>query len=273
MKIFATSTQYSYVENEIIEAINAKPLDFINHSLIEYSKKINCSKSAISRVAKLLNFSSLNQMKLYVQEQIVLHNLYFDIHHNQSMIERINNIKSYNNYAINKTIEMIDLAHLKTITNQLIQAQRIHIFGVGSSYLAAYELANNLLKINYHASCSQDIHNSLLVLSNFQSNDFLILFSKTATTKEIAFLLKIIPAKKIQVLLITANETIQSRDNCFVLTHKDLNKEPRIIATSSKICQLIISDILFYEIFFQSKKNLQLVENTLVELGKWKKYK
>ena len=273
MKIFENNHQYSYVENEIINAINDDPLTFLANNLIEYSQKINCSKSAISRLVKLLNFTNFNQMKLFVQEQLILNSFYYDINQNNTMSLRINNIKSYNNFAINKTIEAIKLEDLKIIIDQIIGAKTIHLFGVGSSYLAAYELANNLLKINFNVSCSQDIHNSILTIANFQANDFLILFSKSGTTKEINFLIEQMKNKSANILLITANEKIKTKDNFFVIHHKEINKDYRIIATSSKICQLIISDIIFYEIFFQSQKNMQLIENTFVELKKWKRYK
>ena len=273
MKIFQNNPEYSYVENEIINAINHEPLIFLTHSLIEYSKKINCSKSAISRLVKLLKFTNLNQMKLFVQEQLILNNFYYDINQNETMSLRINNIKSYNNFAINKTIESIDLNNLKVIIDKITQSKTIHLFGVGSSYLAAYELANNLLKINFNVSCSQDIHNSILTIANFQEQDFLILFSKSGTTKEINFLIEQMRIKNSNILLITANAKLKTKNNFFVIHHKEIDKDYRIIATSSKISQLIISDIIFYEIFFQSKQNMNLIENTFIELKKWKKYK
>ena len=89
MKIFQNNPEYSYVENEIINAINHEPLIFLTHSLIEYSKKINCSKSAISRLVKLLKFTNLNQMKLFVQEQLILNNFYYDINQNETMLSLI----------------------------------------------------------------------------------------------------------------------------------------------------------------------------------------
>ena len=273
MKIFSPQTAFSHVENEIIHAINRDPLTFLNHNLVDYGKKISCSKSAISRLVKLLNFSSLHQMKLFVQQQLLLHNFYYDINQNQTISWRINNIKSYNNFAINKTIEAIDLHNLQQIVNQLAQAARFHIFGVGSSYLAAYELTNNLLKINFSVSCSQDIHNTILVLANWSTNDFLILFSKSATTKEIAFLITTARQRGIKLLVITANEALTSQPDCWVIHHKDLQKDFRIIATSSKVCQLMIGDILFYELFFQNPNNVKQIENTFVELKKWKNYK
>ena len=35
----------------------------------------------------------------------------------------------------------------------------------------------------------------------------------------------------------------------------------------------MIGDILFYELFFQNPNNVKQIENTFVELKKWKKYK
>lgn len=272
MKIFKNNERYSIVENQIIDEINKDPITFLNLNLMEYSKKINCSKSAISRMVKILNFNSIFQMKLFVHEKMIFDNLFYNINQNQTTQSRINNIKSYNNYAINKTIENLNLKSLKLAVSKIIEVKKIHIFGVGSSYLAAYEFTNNLLKINFSASCSQDIHNSILILGNFNKNDLVILFSKSGKTKEILYLIDECSKQGIQIILITSNVEFKNNNNLVTIIHEEITKNERIIATSSKISQLIISDILFYEIFFSSSKNGDFVDNSLISLRNWKKF-
>lgn len=266
-KIFDISENYSIVENEIINKINENPNEFVELDLISYSKKINCSKSSIQRLVKLLNFESLFSMKQYVNESIIFNDLYFNIKDNETAKNRINNIKSYNNFAINETIMNLDIKNLSKIVSRISKSKQILVFGVGSSYLATIEFSNNMLKLGFAISASNDIHNSLLILSNFSKNDLLILFTKSGITKEIKFFKKNKSRFLFDILVITANENY-ANDFKYKIIHKEMEKKDRIIATSSKICQLIISDIIFYEIFYL-KNNKKIVEKNKQFIDGW----
>ncbi|WP_022935482.1 MurR/RpiR family transcriptional regulator [Mesomycoplasma moatsii] len=266
-KIFNNSESYSIVENEIINRINDNPKEFVELDLVSYSKKINCSKSAIQRLVKLLNFESLFSMKQYVNESIIFNDLFFNIKDNITTKDRVNNIKSYNNFAINETIMNLDIKNLSKIISKICKAKQILVFGIGSSYLAATEFSNNMLKLGFSISASNDIHNSLLILSNFSKTDLLILFTKSGVAKEIQFFKKNKQEFLFDILVVTANENY-AKEFKYKIIHKDMEKKERIIATSSKICQLIISDIIFYEIFYQ-KNDKRIIENNKQFINKW----
>lgn len=257
-------------DKQILSCINQDPTLFLSINIVEYANIVFTSKSCITRLAQKIGFKSLYQMKLFVQQEVVKYNLYSDIKDDATIDTRIKYLKSYNNYAINETLVYLDLEVFYDVCKKLTKARRIAIAGVGSSFLAANELANNLQRIGVNATCNADLHNTLLKISNFDEQDILITFCKSGLTKEIRFLNEITKIMKGKTLMITANSSkLENLDYKILL--KELEKEKRIIATSSKISQLVISDAIFFEVN-KIINNDNINSIGLKFLEKWKKY-
>ena len=164
---------------------------------------------------------------------------------------RISNLKTYNIFAINETLSNISLDEISIICKKIKNSRKVICYGLGSSYLAAQELSQNMLKLGINSLSIYDIHNLLLALSSAIKDDLLVLFSKSAQNKEILFLIKACDELGIDVLLITCNKEIVNRVK-YKIIMKDIWKDKRLIATSSKTCMLAISDLIYYELYYMS---------------------
>lgn len=269
-QIIKPNNSLSDLEKDIVKDINENPTNFLVFNIIDYSKSLFTSKSSISRLSQKLGFSNLMEMKLFVKEQLTKNEFNYNINPDISLKDRINNLKSYNNYAINETLINLNIDNLAMICSEISKAKKIIVFGVGSSYLAAMELAKNLHKIGLNIVSSSDIHNAILKISNFSNDDLLICFSKSGMTKEIKFINKAAKYVNANTLLITAsNSEFENVD--FKIHLMDLKKDYRVVATSSKISQIVIADIIFLEIHLLLK-NLQNIEKEKELLKMWEKF-
>ncbi|MDK2819786.1 MAG: MurR/RpiR family transcriptional regulator [Mycoplasmataceae bacterium] len=267
-EIIKTEEHFSDLEKEIIQEINTNPNNFLLLNIVDYSKILFTSKSSISRLSQKLGFANLMEMKLFVKEQLTKNEFSYNINPDSLLKDRISNLKSYNNFAINETLTNLDLDNLQKICIKIYNSKKIITFGVGSSFLAALELANNLQKIGLNIAASNDIHNSILKISNFNEEDLLICFSKTGITKEVIFLNKAAKHVNSKTLLITAqNDEVENID--FKIHLMDLKKDNRIVATSSKISQIVVADAIFLEIYSLLKNNVNK-EHELLKM--WEKF-
>ncbi|MGL5592134.1 MAG: MurR/RpiR family transcriptional regulator [Metamycoplasmataceae bacterium] len=268
--ILKTDSSLSELEKKIVQEINSNPASFLSLNIVEYAKSIFTTKSSISRLSQKLKFSSILEMKLFVNQELTKQQLSYNIGSDTSIEDRINNLRSYNNYAINETLMNLDLKNFQKICKEISNAKKIIIFGVGSSYLATLELATNLQKIGFNVVALSDVHNSILKVAHFTKNDLLICFSKSGKTKEVLFLNEATKSIGGKTLLITAEkDNLKNVD--FTINLKDLTKDNRIIATSSKISQIILADAIFLEIYL-STKNVEKIENERELLNKWEKF-
>lgn len=250
IKIFDTDKieNLNESEKEILEHINKNPDAFLDGNIVDLAKFFYSSKSSISRLSQKLGFKYLIDMKLYVRGKVAL-NEFYDINNGNDTVSIINNLRAYNMYGINETLQKIDIKVIQNVSKAISKANRIFCFGLGSSYLPAYELSSNLLKLGINAVSTNEIHKFLLAAPLSSNNkEIVVLFSKGAKNKEILYILKVCNDLKIDAVLITHNDD-DKLDVKYKILFSDLKKDKRLIATSSKISMLAIVDLIYYEIF------------------------
>lgn len=199
------------IERDILNKINQKPMEFLDNNIIDISKTFYYSKSSISRLSQKMGFKHLKDMKLYINTKLSMLDLYSVNKDELDIKDRINNLKTYNIYAINETLSNIDANNVQSICKRIMKANKIFTYGLGSSFLAAQEMSENILKLGINSIAKHDLHNLLLALSSANKDDLLFLFSKSGENKEIIFLIKICDELNIDICLITCNETLSEK--------------------------------------------------------------
>lgn len=256
---------------QIVEAINSDPYKFISMGIIEYAKFIYTSKSCITRLVEKLGFKSLFEMKLFIQKELTKRDFSYNLTDNSTLLSRIQNLRAYNNYAINETLTYLKLEEFGNVCKKIVKAQRLLFFGVSSSYLAANELANNLQRIGVNATATNDIHNAILKVATFSGHDIIITFCKSGATKEVVFLNEITKVMHATTIMITSKEGQLAHVDHVILL-KDIQKQHRMIATSSKISQIVIADAIFFEVN-RLINNDRVNQQALAFLELWKQSK
>lgn len=258
------------VEKDLLDKINEKPVDFLDNNIIDISKNFYSSKSSISRLSQKIGFKHLTDMKLYISAKLAMNDLY-NVKEESNSYSRISNLKTYNIFAINETLSNIDVDNLKQICKRIMNSKKIFSYGLGSSYLAAQELSQNMIKLGIYSTSTYDMHNLLLALSSSDSNDLLILFSRSGENKEILYLIEICKELKIDIFLITCNDELSKRVK-YKIIMKDIWKNKRLIATSSKTCMLAICDLIYYELYYMNEKADENLEKANKLLKDWKSF-
>lgn len=259
------------IEKDLLEKINENPVEFLDHNIIDISKNFYSSKSSISRLSQKMGFKHLSDMKLYINAKLAMQDLYNVDKEELNSESRISNLKTYNIFAINETLSNISLDEISIICKKIKNSRKVICYGLGSSYLAAQELSQNMLKLGINSLSIYDIHNLLLALSSTIKDDLLVLFSKSAQNKEILFLIKACDELGIDVLLITCNKEIVNRVK-YKIIMKDIWKDKRLIATSSKTCMLAISDLIYYELYYMSDNADNNLKKANKLLSEWREF-
>ncbi|RXY96974.1 MurR/RpiR family transcriptional regulator [Malacoplasma penetrans] len=259
------------IEKDLLKKINENPIQFLDNNIIDISKSFYSSKSSISRLSQKIGFKHLSDMKLYISGKLAMQDLYNLDKEESNTKSRIRNLRTYNIFAINETLSNINISDIKNICANIIKSRKVICYGLGSSFLAAQELSQNMLKLGINSISINDIHNLLLALSSADKSDLLVLFSKSGTNKEISYSIKVCNELNIDVLLITCNKEVANRVK-YKIIMEDIWKDKRLIATSSKTCMLAISDLLYYELYYMTEtadRNLEKANNLL---NGWKEF-
>lgn len=234
-------------ELSVIEQIIQNPVLFTSKTITELAKAYYVSESTITRMAKHLGFKNIKELQMHIYERLNFLNKNYETNETMNLKDIANNMRVYYSYSIHETIDNIDLEVLDHLINDIVLKKRILTFGIGASFLACRVLYSNLNMIGYNCYTTENIHSLMVTLSNAEHDDLIIIFSKSGKTNEVVNIINLANKLNIDVALVTNNPNI---DQLYKIKHKILfevhtKENERFPALSSKIVQILISDIIF----------------------------
>lgn len=236
-------------EKKIAEFILKNPQKAIGLTAQELAKESSTSSAAVIRLCKSLGLKGFGHLKLRIagdiqpSEQVG----YRDIKAGESSSIIIEKITNNSIQTIRETAQLLQQEHLDKAAKVITEADTIHFFGVGASYIIALDAQQKFLRINKQATAFSDLHMTSMVVANAKPKDVFIGISFSGETAEVINLVNFAKSRDIQTVGITRYGSSSLSDNAdFVLTTSP-SKEAvfRSGAMSSRLAQLHVIDILF----------------------------
>lgn len=148
--------------------------------------------------------------------------------------------------SLQDTEELLDTATIEQAVALLAKADKIMLFGVGGSAIAALDMYNKLSRIGLNARFSLDVHCQLLETSALTDQSVSLVFSFNGRTKdmlEACELSREAGAKVITVTRYGRNPVSDLGDVCLrVASNESLR---RVTAMSSRLSTMSMVDVLF----------------------------
>ncbi|VEU69034.1 transcriptional regulator, rpir family [Mycoplasmopsis canis] len=249
----------------LIDMIENQTEEFLSHNTISLSKALNVSQASISRFSKALDFSTFNELQIYVSKRFQ-HKKDYELtlieNKDLSLDDVISNIRSHYLFAVEKTIEWIrSHKELNIYIETLLKHRRVNIiFGIGESALVAKYFANNLRKIGFNAIFLDDVHDFFSFSQIMKEKMHVTVISKTCKTLEIKKILNYLESNDIIYSVWTKNQNI-SKYNKNILLIDSINQNYRIGTIGSKVSAFLFADIIFSFLSYKIDKNKTIFEN------------
>lgn len=169
---------FSAKEKKIAAFLLSNGETIANINISELAELTESSPATITRFARKLDCQSFVDMKMQLNAGE------FTAQKNESASIK-NDVYNFYSRVIKKTEEITDYEVLKAFIDLIEKAQRIFVFGVGSSGLTALEFTQRLLRMGLSAYGSSDSHMMVIHSSIVKENDLVIGISASGTTKEV----------------------------------------------------------------------------------------
>lgn len=168
-----------------------------NISISNLAEKIGASCAAISRFSKKIGCESFVDMKI---------NLSNSRNTSNDSDDKIifTDIYKYYKEAIYRTNSLIDKELIYKTIDEIKSANKISIYGVGSSGLSCNEFYQRLLRMGFNVNCVTDSHMMIISSSIVNSGDLVIGISISGETKEVKKALEIAKENGAKVISITS---------------------------------------------------------------------
>ncbi|MBW4829257.1 MAG: MurR/RpiR family transcriptional regulator [Clostridiaceae bacterium] len=259
-KYLSFSEKERMIANYIIKHSNT----LRNININDLAKKTHTSNSTITRFCKKIGCESFIEMKM----RLCVSN---GIENKPDTDDIFQKVFSYYNTTISGTNEILDKKVVMRFLEEIKKADKIFIYGLGSSGLTAFEMKYRLQRMGMVVDAITDPHIMVMTSSLLTEDDMVIGISNSGSTVEVIKGLEEAKNNKAFVLAITSfdDSTINKYADLSIITYNTkFVGEKNFINSQLSIIYLV--DILSLLLLEDKRLSLHM-DNTLKAVDKYKK--
>ncbi|QPB43265.1 MurR/RpiR family transcriptional regulator [Rodentibacter haemolyticus] len=258
-------------EKKIADTILMSPDLVVQCPLSEIAAHLNVGEATFVRFCRSIGFKGFSDFKLELSIELATKDnldnplLETDIDKADSSYHIAQKLQNAISNVVSESINLLDFKQLEESVKAIRQANRIFLFGVGSSGITAEEAKNKLMRIGFQVDATGNNHFMYMQAALLQPNDVAIGISHSGYSQETAHALKIAKQNGATTVAIThslRSPITESAD--FVLVNG--NKQGKLQGDSigTKIAQLFVLDLI-YALLVQSEQDraVQTKQKTL----------
>lgn len=264
------------IEKKAAEYILGNPQEVVNLSIQKLAEKAKVSEATIIRLSKSLKCKGFQELKLKIAYDLAKaeneKSLYEDIPSDDSIKSFMQSVSQNNIQAIQNTLLVLSEEELEKAVSLISNARMVAVYGIGASAIIGQDFKQKLTRINRWCEGAFDGDTQVTISANLTKQDVAFGISYSGQTKDVIESLKVAKENGANIITLTkSGENPVSSLADVKLNTTSLERNVRSGATSSRIAQLNVIDILFLGVTKSNQnKNIQALERTrkAVEVSK-----
>lgn len=255
-------------EKKAAEYILKYPEEVVNQSIQKLAEKAKVSEATIIRLSKSLKCKGFQELKLKIAYELAksenTNSLYEDIPSDDSMKSFIQTVSQNNIQSIQNSLLVLSEEELEKAVSLISSARMVAVYGLGASAIIAQDFKQKLTRINRWCEAAFDGDTQLTISANLSKQDVAFGISYSGQSKDVYESLKVAKENGAQIITLTksGDNPISSLADVKLNT-TSLERNVRSGATSSRIAQLTVIDILFLGVTKANpERNIQALERT-----------
>lgn len=247
-------------EKKIADTVLTSPDLVVGYPLSEIAESLGVGEATFVRFCRSVGFKGFSDFKLELSIELATKDndshplLENDIEPTDSSPHTAQKLQTAIMNVVDETINLLDFDQLEETVNAIRRANRIFLFGVGSSGITAEEAKNKLMRIGFQVDATGNNHFMYMQAALLKPQDVAIGLSHSGYSQETAHALKI--AKQNGATTVAITHSLRSpitNSADFVLVNG--NKQGKLQGDSigTKIAQLFVLDLI-YALLVQSEQ-------------------
>ncbi|WP_404328632.1 MurR/RpiR family transcriptional regulator [Mesobacillus maritimus] len=236
-------------ERKIAEYILEYPYEAVNCTVSELAAKTQSSGAAVIRLCKSLGVKGFQDLKVRIVGDLgkTKEQGYRDIERGEKSADIVQKTLSNSIQSLRDSAEIINHDELEKAVQALLAAKNIHLFGIGASHVIAIDAQQKLLRINKGATAFSDTHMVATLVANAEKDDVVFAISFSGETPEVINMIALAKEQGVKTISLTkyGQSSVASLADINLYTSYSVEAPFRSAATSSRLAQLFIIDILF----------------------------
>lgn len=233
-------------ETKVAQAILLDPEAATRSSIASLAKKADVSEPSVNRFCKRFKTAGFPDFKIQLAKSLVS-----GVRFVNRNVDEGDQVDSYTPKIFDSTIN--DLARVRDnishkivndVVDQLIAANRIYFFGLGTSGAVARDAENKFFRFNLPVSFHDDVLMMRMLASTGSPGDVFFVISHTGRTKEIVDIVQIAINNGAMVVALTSPKSPLAMLSSISLEVDVPENTDEYMAMTSRIVHLVILDVL-----------------------------
>jgi DNA-binding MurR/RpiR family transcriptional regulator len=251
-------------------------LDNTNHvigmSITGLAEKANTSTAAIVRLCKKLDLKGFQELRMAVAKEFYLKRYphtttsrkALDYDGDTSISDIVSSVLDVVGDAIKNIDKLLNRKNLETAVEQIRNSRSVLITGTGGSGIAGRDMHQKLSRLGILSTYNEDSELQTIAACSLTSDDVVLAISYSGTKKSLIKTIEKAKENGTYVIAITRfGQTTLGKLSDVVLHVPDLESLYREGALISRICQLVVIDIIFLGLISQDfESSIELLDKT-----------
>ncbi len=241
------------------------PLEASKGSIVDLAEKSGASTATFIRLAKRMGFASyrefMRQVYLECQSSLNYSENILSLEGvvlKESIDETIKRVIEQSARAIQNNEKVLSPSAISKALVWFQSASKVVFYGIGGSAVTCLDASYKFKRLGIDASFYSDVHDQVLSSTLLKSNDVACFVSYSGESRDLLKTLKIAKQEGAHILSITSNEnSVIAELSDLVLLHSAVGEGVRTNATSSRLVQLNVIDVLFAQLTSLRLKELE----------------
>lgn len=251
-KIHNAFIHLTETEQKIASYILEFPEKVVNMTAKELANECGTVASAVNRMCKSIGVEGFAKLKISLatavgKESGSEKNIPFDKEDNPKMI--FNKVFNSGINTLKSTYQMIDFPEIEQISKMFASAQRIYIFGVGTSSVVASDAAYRFSQLDVQAYAYTDILQMNVMASNMKKGDVAFGISHSGRTKAVVDAMRCAKKAGATTIALTSftKSLLYTESDYSISVYSDEKNYP-VEAVSARIAHMCVIDALMLTI-------------------------
>lgn len=250
--IASMQSSLTKTEKKIAEAILSQPDLLSQCSLSEVAHQLDVGEATFIRFCRTLGFKGYTDFKLDLAIELATQEressalLDTDLSDNDTPKEIAIKLQAQLNNAMAETLNLLNYDELEKVVAEILQADRVFLFGVGSSGLTAEDTKHKFMRIGLQADAVTNNHFMYMQASLLKKGDLVIGISHSGHSLETIKALGIAQANQAKTVAITHNlRSPITEVSDYVLVNGNRQGQMQGGSIGTKIAQLFVLDMIY----------------------------
>ena len=237
-------------EAKVARAILADPDAATRSSIASLAKAAEVSEPSVNRFCKRFGAAGFPDFKLRLAQSLVT-----GVRYMSGAVDMDDDVDTYPRKLFDNTIgdliqarDRLPKAAIANAVDQLAQAKHILFFGLGTSAAVAKDAVHKFFRFDIPVSAQEDPLMLRMLASAGRSGDVFFFISHTGRTKVLVEAAGLAQETEAKVISLTAPGSPLAARSDYTIELPDTEDTEQYLPMTSRIVQLVILDILFFQL-------------------------